>query len=63
MKNILQHPEFQKWFGRAVLLLLLVLMVLKWIFGWCSLWFCGLFLTSVIAWAVISDFGSGMKDQ
>lgn len=63
MKNILQHPEFQKWFGRAVLLLLLVLMVLKWIFGWCGLWFCGLFLTSVIAWAVISDFGPGMKDQ
>jgi hypothetical protein len=63
MNKIIQHPDFQKWMGRLMLLLLVILMVLKWVFGWCGLWLCALFVLSLVAWSILSDFGPGMKDQ
>ncbi len=62
MKRI-QNPVFQKWMGRVVLLLLLLLMLFKWVVGWCSLLLCAVFVITVVAWAILSDFGTGVKDQ
>ncbi len=61
--KILQNPVFQKWMGRIVVVLLILLMALKWVFGWCSLWLCAVFVITVVGWAILSDLGTGMKDQ
>lgn len=41
--------------GILALIILVVLAVGKWFFGWCSIWLCLSFGITVVAWSIITD--------
>lgn len=51
----LQNKKNQKIIEKAVLLILVTLVLMKWILGWCSIWLCLFFGVVVVAWSIISD--------
>ncbi len=44
--------------GRIVLFVLAVLLAVRLIASQCNLWLCGAFVATVVAYAVLSDYGS-----
>jgi hypothetical protein len=54
----LKSRKFQKITGSVTLILLVVLALLKWVVGWCSIWLCLLFVVVLISWLIISDLAT-----
>ena len=54
----IKNSTFQKITGSVTLILLVVLALLKWVVGWCSIWLCLLFVAVLISWLIISDLAT-----
>jgi hypothetical protein len=54
-KDTIKSKKFQRWMGRAVLLMLVVLFGVKLLIGRCELWLCGLFVVTVVGYFILSD--------
>lgn len=50
-----QNNKLRKLTGNLALIILVALAVLKWFWGWCSIWLCLAFGVTVVAWSIISD--------
>lgn len=58
-----QNKKTEKIFSIVVLVILTTMALLKWFFGWCSIWLCVLFLAVVVAWSIISDVTNHEKSS
>lgn len=51
----LQSKKVRKIAGILALIILVALAVVKWFFGWCSIWLCLAFVATVVAWSIIDS--------
>jgi len=60
-KETIKTKKFQNLLGWLTLAMLIALLVIKLLIGHCELWLCGLFVATVTAYFILSDYKQSEK--